>query len=204
MTEDAKDVILIIVGAITEAAIKLHGSGSSTPAWSKCILHTIAGRADPSRYYVCGAGLRDGGIGRHGEWLFDQTWYECSKTMVGGQQEHDPHRLEHLTLALESEWLDGDNNHLDDFLKLAVCVAETRVMIFQAPTIESAERSCRTMMDAARRVRTGTDADYLFACYVRQLANHPEKQTVTGIPETFPFRFWRTRLQGPLVPIPPA
>jgi hypothetical protein len=202
LTEDPKDVAAQVVAAIVEVTSSLHGKGRSTSCWSKAILRAIAQQASPERYYVCGSGLES--AGRNGEWLFDQTWYECPISTVDGTTRYEPHKLEHLALALESEWLESDGNLLDDFLKLAVCVAETRVMIFQARTIGAAAIACRMMMDAARRVRTGTDADYLFACYVRDVADPQGTKSIVAIEDTFPFRFWRARLQGPLVPVPPA
>ncbi len=204
MTEDEKTIPSRVIAGVITATKCLHGQWATTPAWTKELLGSIARQADENRHYVCGIGLRAEGIGKHGEWLFDQTWYECPVRMVDGKPEFDPHRLERLTLALESEWLDGDGNHLDDFLKLAVSVAETRVMIFQSATPDTAVRSCTTMMDAARRVRTGTDADYLFACYVRSIADADTSQADFPNLKTFPFRFWRSRLQGPLVAVPPA
>ncbi|MDF1791003.1 MAG: hypothetical protein P1U88_03790 [Thalassobaculaceae bacterium] len=204
MTEDRKDIIPLVVAAIVEATKDLHGEGKCNSAWTKLMLGRIAGQADRDRYYVCGSGLGAEGLGSHGEWLFDQTWYECPVTVEAGNRTYDPHKLEHLALALESEWLDTDNDRLDDFVKLAVSVAETRVMIFQVRTLEAATDACWTMMDAARRVRTGTDADYLFAAYVGAIADALKPNIAVPVLETFPFRFWRTRLQGPLVPIPPA
>lgn len=195
MTEDAKEIIRRVLAGIVSATRALHGKGACHATWTKCILAETANQADDKRYYVCGSGL-----GRHGEWLFDQTWYECPVTISDSGPIFDPHKLEHLALALESEWLDGDANRLDDFLKLAVSVAETRVMIFQERNLETANAACWKMMDAARRVRTGTDANYLFACYIDSLADPPEG----GNEESFPFRFWSTRLHGPLVPPPPA
>lgn len=204
MTEDANDDLALVVTAIVEATDTLHGQGADNATWSKTILRSIASRGHARRYYVCGTGLRQEGLGSHGEWLFDQTWYACQTVERSGAITFDPHKLEHLALALECEWLTSEADVIDDFAKLAVSVAETRVMIFEADDLEGAVARCWTMMDAARRIRTGTDADYLFAAYVREFADRLPAPILAPNPTSYPFRFWRARLKGPLVPIPPA
>lgn len=199
MTKEPNDVLTLVVDGIVAATNDLHGMGLDDMVWTATVLKAVADRGRLHKYYVSGSG-----VGHHGEWLFDQTWYECPVFGSGCDLTYAPHRLEHLALALESEWADTDPDRLDDFLKLAVSVAETRVMIFQTTDIRTAIEACGTMMDAARRVRTGTDADYLFAAYVRDVANSLERKNMIATTATFPFRFWRTRLHGPLVAVPPA
>ena len=87
------------------------------------------------------------------QWLFDLTWYEGS----------DRGALA-VPLVLESEWLHDYERLREDFEKLLVAKAKTKVFVFEAPTSEIDEFLSR-LTQAISIFRGGSQGEaYLLFC----------------------------------------
>ncbi len=136
--------------AIARSSYEMGGWDKTT--WTFQLKSYLTTRA--AGYAVCGKGVNDT---RWGEWLWDLVWLNIDEDI----------QIHSVELVVESEW-GNEEDVFDDFQKLIVARAATRLMIFEAKTVERRSALITRMKRQIALFRGSALGDrYLFVSYVR-------------------------------------
>lgn len=129
--------------------------GWDRPQWTLQVKEGLIGLARTYGYQAHASQCENHGLG---EWLYDVTWLQAGVGQQEGLVTDSP-------LVAEIEWSHTEGDIMKDFKKLLLARADTRLMVFEAPTPKIARRRMDRLIAQIRAYsRTESGDRYILAC----------------------------------------